>query len=171
MRRWMLAALLFVLLNCVAEARRPRIALKPVTATQLETELRSAHGRARLVHLWASWCVPCVAEWPIFAAYLRQIVHRPIDIVTVSLDDAGHAQQAARVLSQSGRVPGETLIALPAQAMAAVKSIDPQWDGALPLTLLLDDEGHIILAQRGATQLNELRREVDRVVRPSLSGN
>jgi thiol-disulfide isomerase/thioredoxin len=64
MRRWIVATWLLVLFSPAAEARKIRVVLKPATAAELKVNLRAVNGRPRFVHLWATWCMPCVAERP-----------------------------------------------------------------------------------------------------------
>jgi cytochrome c biogenesis protein CcmG/thiol:disulfide interchange protein DsbE len=40
-------------------------------------------GKARLVNIWASWCLPCIAEAP----QLEQLAEEGVDIVGVAIDD------------------------------------------------------------------------------------
>ncbi|HKC13246.1 MAG TPA: TlpA disulfide reductase family protein [Vicinamibacteria bacterium] len=143
-------------------AAQPR--LTTVTPRELGRALRPDKGRPLLVHVWASWCVPCRAEWPRLAAYLRQLGDKRLDVVTVALDEPSQAEAAARVLEESGGVPGRCLLAAAEPAGPVLRSIDAEWDGSLPTTLLFDAGGSVRLAQRGVTRLVALEKEVDRVV-------
>lgn len=120
-------------------------------------------GRATLVHVWASWCRPCVAEWPALAELLRDVQGRGVQTVILSLDHEDRAAAAARVLHRA-RVPGCGLRADLDAATPALRGLDGEWDGALPSTFVLDASGRLSLAQRGATDLPELRRALDRLV-------
>jgi thiol-disulfide isomerase/thioredoxin len=143
-------------------AARPR--LTTVTSSELDRALRPGKGRPLLLHVWASWCVPCRAEWPRLAAYLRQVGVERLDVITVALDEPSQAQAAARILEESGGVPGRCLLAAAEPAGPVLRSLDAEWDGSLPTTLLFDAGGTIRLAQRGLTRLAALEKEVDRVL-------
>jgi thiol-disulfide isomerase/thioredoxin len=143
-------------------AAHPR--LTPVSSRELDRALRPGKGRPLLVHVWASWCVPCRAEWPGLAAYLRQVGDQKLDVVTLALDEPSQARAVARVLEDSGGVPGRCLLAAAEPAGPVLRSLDAGWDGSLPTTLLFDASGAIRLAQRGVTRLAALEKEVDRVV-------
>ncbi len=143
--------------------------LKVIKGDEVKAALRPAPGRARLIHLWATWCVPCVAEWPVLARRLRELDGRPLDVVVISIDDAAQEAAAEKVLGKLEGVPGTLLLAPPGEAMPAVKGIDPVWDGAIPTTYLLDADGRVVLAERGATRFDELDGALDRVA-PAKKG-
>jgi thiol-disulfide isomerase/thioredoxin len=113
--------------------------------------------------MWASWCGPCVAEWPDPADFLREAAARPLDVITLALDEPAGAAAAAKVLASSGPVPGRALRASPDIALPVLKAADPDWVGAIPTTLILDHDGKIVFAQRGFTRLRQLQQEIDRL--------
>jgi thiol-disulfide isomerase/thioredoxin len=140
-----------------AAAAEPRVE----TASPAQLQAALAPGRARVVHLWASWCRPCMGEWPHLAALLRKA---RVEVVTLALDDAPARAQAA--LQRVG-APGRALLASAADAAALLHALDSGWDGALPSTLVLDASGRVALAQHGFTDLEELAAAIDRVTPPS----
>ncbi|HYL04560.1 MAG TPA: TlpA disulfide reductase family protein [Thermoanaerobaculia bacterium] len=121
----------------------------------------AAGGRPRLVHVWATWCMPCVAEWPVLAAALRPHAGRTLEVVLLALDDPAQAAAAGRILAGAPALAARSLLAPPAVAYAPLRRLDPAWDGALPLTLAWDAGGKRLLAQRGLTRLDELRRVLE----------
>lgn len=149
----------------LAEGTPPRTPTL-VTTRQLQAALRPAQGRPLLVHLWASWCAPCIAEWPALATTLREVAGRRLDVVTVALEAPSGAATAAQVLASGGPVPGRSLMTSPDRAGPVIKAVDPAWDGSLPTTLLIDRQGNVIFSQRGVTRLEQLKSEIDRLAPP-----
>jgi len=147
--------------------------------------LRTTEGRPRIVHLWASWCVPCVVELPHLVATLRDAEKRGVDVVLLSLDNAEGEKTAAQMLRKAGgpvdssggmnppasssearRGPTPLWLCLRAEsprAIAAVRDLDGEWDGSIPTTYLLGKDGKLALAQRGGTDLAQLAAELDRI--------
>jgi thiol-disulfide isomerase/thioredoxin len=130
-------------------------------ADELSKAMKPTDGRPRVVHLWASWCVPCVAEWPHLTEMLRD---RPdVDVVLVSLDSDRDLGAVEQVLKSGGRIEGVTLRVPFDEALAPIRKVDPEWDGALPTTYVIDADAKVTLAQRGHTRFDKLHDEMARV--------
>jgi hypothetical protein len=84
-----------------------------------------------------------------------------VRLVTLSLDDESGKAAADRVLRRAG-APGCGLRAEADEAAPVLRGLDPDWDGALPTTLVLDVNGRLVLAQRGVTDAERLREALDR---------
>ena len=138
----------------------------PVTAAELGAAL-TPRTRPLLVHVWASWCVPCRAEWPRLADALRRA--RGVDVLTLAVDSDETRPAAVRLFATLGDVPGRALAAPGADAYPAVRRLDPEWDGALPSTYLLGPDGHLLLAQRGATRLRALEEAIAALAKRTAS--
>jgi thiol-disulfide isomerase/thioredoxin len=149
------------LLVIVAQLATAAPSLEDASAATVENALRPEAGRPRLIHVWASWCMPCTAELPELAAGLRRRADR-VDVVLLSLDPHEQAQEAAALLARAGRPPGRALRAISGAALLPLRALDAEWDGALPTTWLIAPDGHLLLAQRGGSDLPALWQAIDR---------
>jgi thiol-disulfide isomerase/thioredoxin len=164
-RPWPVRSSVGVALTCAAvafatPARTPCSTASPASAATVTEALRP-QGTPLLVHVWASWCRPCVAEWPSLAEFLRGLEGRGVRLVTLSLDGESSSAAAGRVLRRAG-APGCGLRADADEALPVLRGLDPDWDGALPTTFVLDANGRLVLGQRGATDTDGLRDALDR---------
>ncbi len=155
-------ALIAVGLACLSAAAFGRDKLAILEGPAVAEALRPV-GRPVVVHLWASWCKPCVAEWPTVAAWLRRLPDRGVDVVTLSVDEPDSVPAAAKVLARLGRLPGHTFAASLDDALPAIRERDPDWDGSLPATFLLDGKGALAASQHGLTRPDALDAAIERV--------
>ena len=130
--------------------------LQAVSAPEMKALVKPASSRPLVVHAWASWCGPCVAELPELAAGLRK---RRADVLWVNLDAA--PEKAERMLRKLHGVPGRTVRPATADALAELRALDEKWDGELPATWLLAPDGSVLLAQRGLSDLDDLWKHLD----------
>jgi thiol-disulfide isomerase/thioredoxin len=169
MRRGVFLAAGLICLVCTEAGASARPELAVVAGAEAERALRPAPGRPLLVHLWASWCRPCVSEWPALAEWLRRGPGAGVDILNLSIDEAETRPAAENVLAKLGSLPGRSMAAALDDIFPTIHALDPEWDGALPTTLLLDGDGRLALAQHGSTRLDALRAAIVKLAPPSAS--
>jgi len=128
----------------------------------------------RLVNVWATWCAPCVAEFPGLVSLARRLGSRDFELVTISMDDPKLEPQARRFLEkQHAATPGRAARLLAAEGRttnnylyteagtdALIKALDPEWPGPLPHTVLIAPGGKIIYRRNGALDEAELQAKI-----------
>jgi thiol-disulfide isomerase/thioredoxin len=81
----------FVELRPLAEA--PPVKLERIDGKTLD--LRSLRGKVVLLSFWATWCPPCRRELPTLERLARADAARDVEVVAVSVDQAGKPAVAA----------------------------------------------------------------------------
>ncbi|MDN3645702.1 DsbE family thiol:disulfide interchange protein [Pontixanthobacter aestiaquae] len=75
----------------------PEFELRPATAELPGLSIADLKdGKPKLLNIWASWCVPCIAEAP----HLETLKRQGVEIVGVAIRD--RPQDVARFLGQYG---------------------------------------------------------------------
>jgi len=116
-----------------------------ITPAQLKANLASRKGRVVVLHLWATWCLPCLKELPLLAKLAREASSRGVDFVAVSLDDPTERDAAlvGRVLSAKTGNPQWSPILKADRAEDFVADVVPTWEGEIPAFFAYDREGHL----------------------------
>jgi thiol-disulfide isomerase/thioredoxin len=91
-------------------------------------------GRGVVLNLWATWCVPCVAELPSLAALAKQVTAAGIVVLPLSTDRGGAA--TVKAFYESHGITGLGIWLDPkGQASEALGA------RGLPTTLVIDRQG------------------------------
>src|SRR5688572_23660307 len=123
-------ALAALVASGVAQAAPVRPAI--ISLAQLRARMKQHQGRPLLVHVWASWCAPCVKELPLVGQLVRDARARGVEVLSVSLDNPSAAAQVARVLDRKGGAALTRLIVRMDQLDAVIAQLDPDWEGEIP---------------------------------------
>ncbi len=135
------------------------VSLKPIDAEGLTILRKNDSGKFRLVNFWATWCAPCVAEFPELVTTNRMYRHRDFEMVTVSMN---HPEEQARVLEflQEKEASNRNLIFGDSFRDPLINAFNAEWQGVAPYTVLINPEGEIVYEEVGRIDPLELRRTI-----------
>lgn len=146
------------------------VTLAPIDGAGVAGLVRNPTANIRLINVWATWCVPCVEEFPNLVHLIRQFQTRRFELITVSLDAPDHRAQALRFLQkQHAALPDRLAKVLPAEgrqtdnylfhgrAEDLQAALDPQWPGPVPYTLIVGPGGKVLYRHIGPIDLAEVR--------------
>jgi thiol-disulfide isomerase/thioredoxin len=148
--------------------------LEDIDAQGVAALAKNTSKRIRLINVWATWCAPCVKEFPELVALARRMDMRDFEMVTISMDDPKMRPQAKAFLEKQHATPATRLKRLltaegrkttnflytEASTDAMVKALDPEWPGPLPHTVLIAPGGKILYRHNGEIDPAELRDKV-----------
>jgi thiol-disulfide isomerase/thioredoxin len=141
-----------------------RIEAEPVTL-QLADEaalkkLRpNPTGKLLLVNFWATWCGPCVTEFPELQTTYRMYRNRGFDFVSVSSDDPDDKPKVIEFLKKNHASSTNMQFATP-DTFGLQAAFDPAMPAAVPFTLLIAPNGDVLFQQLGELDFLKLRRAI-----------
>lgn len=131
-----------------------------VTLPDIRARIRSSQHRIVLLHMWATWCPPCMQEMPVMVELARTLPARGFDLLSVAMDEDTKYNAALVGKVIDGRAQGALTraIARYQDADAFVAGLDPQWEGSIPAMLAFSRTGALVGALYGEAS----RVEIDR---------
>ena len=145
--------------EAAADDAKP-VTIELVTPAQLKKLLQNRDtDQVLFVNFWATWCAPCVEEFPEIEKMVRMYNERQVQFVTISINNTDEKQFALRFLQKQHAFNRNLLLDSndAADAVAALGNSD--WKGAVPYTAIIDTNGKIVYsAQAGTLNPLEVRR-------------
>ena len=131
--------------------------LTPLDVTGLGEQIRKARGRDLFIHLWASWCGPCLEELPEVDRFAREARSRGAIFLSVSLDDPNRAAHVLDVLHR--RAPNLTpFVARFDDPDKFIAFFSTEWEGAIPALFSYDRQGKLRGSVVGEIENADIRR-------------
>ena len=125
-----------------------------------EIQLSSLRGKAVVLNVWASWCIPCKDEAP----YLEEVwrANRDRDVVVVGLDAKDFRADARRFAKRFA-------LTFPLAYDGPGDVIDGYGVTGFPETFVIDREGRVVRAFAGAVNGEEERGRLRAAIEDALS--
>jgi thiol-disulfide isomerase/thioredoxin len=145
-------------------AEMKKIEAEPVkvdmaTADDLKKLRSNPTGKVLLVNFWATWCGPCITEFPDLETTYRMFRHRDFDLVTVSTnlpDEKAGVQKTLDAQHASSR----NLQFASADTYAMQAAFDAKWDAGVPFTMVIAPGGKVLYQEQGEVDIVALRRVI-----------
>jgi len=140
-------------------AKEP-VGLEPIAEAGLKAQaLNQGGSKLRLINVWATWCGPCVIEFPALVSLHRIYRGRDFEVVTVNADSSERQVKVLEFLKQQ-QASTRNYAFDKDDPYALIESLDPKWQGALPHTLLVAPGGEVIYRSEGAFDTLRLRKAI-----------
>ena len=98
-------------------------------------------GKVLFLNLWATYCQPCVEEFPDIVKLADEMSGSDVEFVAISFDYPDEVESLIQPFLQDNKVTFRVLVADVEDPDEFVNALDPQWNGALPTTIMYDANG------------------------------
>lgn len=151
----------------------------PVVLEHLDVTnaLALAHNntqKLRLINVWATWCAPCVAEFPNIVALSHRFANRDFEVITISVDDPKDEAKAKNFLErQHATVPNRVQRSLKVEGRRTnnylytgasvdelMRALDPTAPGPVPYTIVIAPDGEIVYRQANQIDAADLQAKI-----------
>ena len=145
--------------SAVDEWAKEKVSIEELSIDQLKTLLANKEGgNYRLINVWATWCGPCVTEFPSFVDMHRMYRNREFELITISMDDMARKQNALNFLTKKQASMKNYIFK--GDKYQFIEALDKKWEGALPYTIFVGPGGEIIYSKPGIIDPLEMKRAI-----------
>jgi thiol-disulfide isomerase/thioredoxin len=143
---------------------RQKIEAEPVKVEMVDAaglkKLRANDtGKMVLVNFWATWCGPCLTEFPEIENTWRMFRRRDFDLVTVSTNLPDEKEGVMKILQQE-HASSRNLQFATEDTYGLQAAFDAKWEAGVPFTMVIAPGGRVIFRQQGEVDVLELRRVI-----------
>ncbi len=125
----------------------------------MQEVLKNKSEKLRLINFWATWCIPCVAEFPELIHINRNFRKRNFEMVTVSMDALDKNDAVLKFLEKS-YASTKNYHFNSDKKYDLIDAVDKEWPGSLPYTILVKPGGEILYKKLGVIDPAEVRKVI-----------
>lgn len=116
-------------------------------------------GKLRLINIWATWCGPCIIEYPEFIALQRMYGARDFEFISISADNPNQNTKVLKFLKGKYSAIPNYLFSN-SDKYALIEAIDADWNGALPYSVLIEPDGKVVWKYQGEVDFYDLKKVI-----------
>jgi peroxiredoxin len=141
-----------------AWAKEP-VSLDMISEADLKKLVKNDSEKLRLINIWATWCGPCVVEFPELVTIYRMYRSRDFELITISIDSPQRKDGALSFLKKH-QASCNNYLYNSRNRYALMEAVDMQSPGGIPYTILVKPGGEIIYRHLGMINPLEAKRAI-----------
>jgi len=147
----------------IAEADK-EWAAQPVTLDTIDSAgirdiIKNNTDKLLLINVWATWCGPCVNEFPSLVSINRMYRQRDFQFISISADNPEKKDKVLKML-QSLHAANTNYLFNSDDKYKLIDAVDAKWSGSIPYTILVEPGGRIVYANTGEIDPSELKTKI-----------
>lgn len=115
--------------------------LLPADKSVLDSIKESNKGSVILFNFWATWCRPCVEEFPDLLEVNRKYKDSGFVLILVSLDFGKKFEDKTKAFLKKNNVDFNTYFNNFSKDEDLINYMDKEWEGSIPATFIFDKKG------------------------------
>ena len=161
------------------------VEVEEIDAAGVAALARNDTKKLRLFNVWATWCAPCVKEFPGLVSLARRLGNRDFELITICVDDSKDASKVKHFLEQQH-------VALPNRVRRSVtregrrtnnylftgantdllwKALDSEAPGPVPHSVVIAPGGKVVYRRTGEADQKELLSKLFEALGPYYENN
>lgn len=141
----------------LAKIEAEPVKLEAATAEGLKKLRSNPTDKVLLVNFWATWCGPCMKEFPDLETTYRMFRGRDFDLVMVSTNYPDERAGVMKALEKQ-HASSRNLQFASDDTYAMQAAFDAKWESGVPYTVVIAPGGKVLYERSGEVDILELRR-------------
>ena len=134
------------------------VTLEEIDGAGIKTLIENTtSNKLRLINIWATWCGPCITEFPDLVIIDRMYRGRPFEFISISADKQERKADVLAFLKVQ-QASNRNYIFNNDDVYKMIESVDPDWQGGLPYTMLIEPGGKIVYKKQDTIDPLEMKK-------------
>jgi thiol-disulfide isomerase/thioredoxin len=145
--------------NADEKWQKESVPLEKIDVDGIQSLIKNDSEKLRLINVWATWCGPCVAEFPELIKINRMYRRRNFEMITISADSPDKEKEVFSFLKGNHSAVTNYLFNSE-DKYALIEAVDKEWAGGIPYTLIIKPGGEILYKHLGLIDPLEVKRKI-----------
>jgi len=138
--------------------------LIPANEKVLDSIKAANKGKVVLYNFWATWCKPCVEEFPDLMKINNEFKDKDFKLVFISLDFGDDFEKETQKFLKKMNVDFVTYYNGFKKDEDLINYMDKSWNGGIPGTFIYDKEGKLKKTFIGKTSHSEFKKTISKLL-------
>jgi peroxiredoxin len=135
------------------------VSVDTINENGLKDLIKNSSDKLRLINVWATWCGPCVTEFPSLVMINRMYRSRDFEFISISADEPDKKDKVLQFLKKQEASNTNYLFSID-DKYKLIDAIDSSWQGNLPYTILVEPGGKIVYRNDGIIDEAALKKAI-----------
>jgi len=146
-----------------ASSGMPKVVpLKPAAYAEM---IKQSAGKVVVVNFWATWCGPCVAEFPEFVKLYEAYSEKGVRLVHITADDMGDLTTQVIPFLKEQKSRADQFIQDTEDPQEMIDAVYKDWQGVLPATFVYDKQGNLVFHRFGIIDREQITEIIEKTMK------
>jgi len=136
----------------------PQISVQTADEQQISKIISERGGKFLLLNLWATWCAPCREEFPDLQKLHESYLEKGLEVIGLSVDYPDETESKIKPFLKKAGSTFPVFVQDVNNDEKLINMIDPEWNGAVPLTVIYDANGNKLEIIEGKKSYSEFEK-------------
>ncbi|MFO7446815.1 MAG: TlpA family protein disulfide reductase [Ignavibacteriaceae bacterium] len=146
-----------------AQEENPNNNIEVITEKELQQIIVERNGKTLFLNVWATWCVPCVEEFPAIVELDENYKDKNVEVIALSVDLPSEIKDKVIPFLKEQNAGFKVYVAADKSADEIINMLNPEWSGAVPATFVFDMKGNQQKFLPGAHSYDQMSAVVDSI--------
>ena len=131
---------------------------------QFSDMVNNRNGRILFVNVWATWCIPCIEEFPDVIKLHNTFSNKPVDFVSLNVNLLSEKDSLVVPFLEKNNSNLDVYMAKDDDVDALLDVMGKDWSGAVPVTYIFNREGKRKVSILGKRDYKFFKASIDSLI-------